>query len=398
MTSTSEHVVYASFDRVSALQRPWDDFAEQVGGDIYSTYDWCRVWWRHYGRGRHLQLHIFSEGRQLIAVVPLFYERLRLGPLSLRTVRLVGCDHSVTTCAPLIRTDRMAPVISSIVDHLDRNGPWDLLHFGPLPAYYGHGSALAEALRRCPSVADVIYNDRGGPHIVFDLPESYDAYLGALSRKERHNVRRGERLLDQTHSWQVSVVPNEQVDDAFHLFVQQHQTQWRQRAQLGHFSDWPEAQTYHHEMAVTQSHRNRLMLLRMDADGECVGFNYNYRFGQRLHWILTSRSVEPKWDLYSPGRLLHCAAVRAAIGAGIRQIDGLRGMYDYKLRLGGSLLQLQSVSGIHRGLVSRLRFRMTRFNARLLDLLYYRMWFGRLAPRVPYLQRSLWPVWIRSRI
>ena len=82
----------------------------------------------------------------------------------------------------------------------------------------------------------------------------------------------------------------------------------------------------------------------------------------------------------------------------MRQIDGLRGFYDYKIRLGGQVLQLQSVAAIHEGNGSRLRARIARCGFRLLDRFYYRLWFCHVAPQLPYLRRPLWSVWLRSRM
>jgi CelD/BcsL family acetyltransferase involved in cellulose biosynthesis len=393
-----QHGVYVSFDDVRDLQPRWDAFVKETGGDIFSTFDWCEVWWRHYGYGRQLQIHVFHENGQLVAVLPLFWERLRLGLLSVRLVRIVGCDHSVTTCGPVIQPNRMAEIMRLVIDHLDRSFRWDLLHFGPLPGYYRRRSDLTEALGCHPSVAEVAASGEDGPHIVFDLPESYEAYLASLSGNERSNIRSREKRLKKNHTPRTVVIAPEEVDGAFAQFVKQHQVQWRQQRKLGHFGDWPASEAYHHEMAVTQARHGRLLLLQHDVDGMNLGYQYNYRFGSRVHWILTSRTLDPKWDWCSPGRLLHSATVKAAIDAGATQIDAMRGLYDYKLRLGGKVLQLQSVAAIHRGFGSWARVWAARHAARMLHFLYYRIWFGRLAPRFPNLRRPLWCTWIRSRI
>ena len=392
------HSVYGSFAEAHDLQPAWDRFVESAGGDIFSTFDWCEVWWRHYGQRRRLQIHVFWDQGGIVAVLPLFWERLRLGPLSVRLVRVVGCDHSVTTCQPVIRLNCIADVMRSVIDGLDQMFRWDLLHFGPLPGYYSQRCPLAETLHRCRSVAEVLCCGDEGPHIVFDLPETYQAYLAGLSSNERHNIRKRELRLDQKHRRDVVIATPDDAARAFGEFVRQHQSQWQGRGQLGHFRDWPGALAYHHEMAVTQARHGRLLLLQYDVDGTNLGYQYNYRFGSRLHWILTSRTLDPKWDWCSPGRLLHCATVKAATDAGARQIDAMRGLYDYKLRLGGKVLQLQSVAAIHRGFGSWVRVWAARHAARMLHLLYYRICFGRLAPRFPYLRRPLWRTWIRSRI
>lgn len=392
------HTVVESFDDAARLQPQWDALVEKTEGDIYSTYDWCAVWWSHYGNGRHLQIHLFHQGDRLVSVIPLFGERLWIGLLPLRIVRLVGCDHSVTTCAPVIDGDWFGVVLPLLIDHLEARGAWDLLHFGPLAGYYNHGNDIARALDECRNVGNVAIRNNDGPHTVFDLPAGFDTYLNNLSPKVRRAIRKRSKRFSAAHRRNVIVVPPDQVKRAFLEFIQQHQAQWRQRGQLGHFRDWPDSEAYHGDMVEAQARHGRLMMVRLEGDGEQVGCQYSYRFGRRVHWILNSRSLDPKWSAYGPGTLLFCALASAAIDAGATQVDGLRGYYDYKVRLGGMVLQLSSIGVIHRGVLSALRVRLARYGAGLLHLLYYRIWFGRLAPRFPRLQRPLWSAWIRSRI
>lgn len=393
-----QHCVYTDFRQVTDLQQAWDACVEAGGADVFSTYDWCNVWWQHYGYGRRLQIHLFRQGSRIVAVFPLFWERLWLGPLSVRVVRIVGSDHSVTTCGLPVCPGKMRETVKAVVKELDRSWAWDLLYFGPLSGYFTQRAALAEALRGCSSIGEAVADGNVGPHICFDLPRTYEMYLDTLSSNERHNIRKRERRLNKKQDLCVGIVTPAQLTEAFGDFVRQHQTQWQHQGQMGHFDDWPGARAFHYDVARAQSRRGRLMLVQLRAGGETLGYQYNYRFARRVHWILTSRTLNSAWTYYSPGRLLHCAVVRAAIESKVRQIDAMRGLYDYKLRLGGLVLQLQSVAATHEGFSRWLRVGIARHGFRLLDRFYYRIWFCRLAPRLPYLQRSLWSVWIRSRI
>ncbi|MBN1341540.1 MAG: GNAT family N-acetyltransferase [Phycisphaerae bacterium] len=395
---TLRHSVRAGFEELRHLQSAWDGLVANVSGDVYGTYDWCAVWWRHYGYGRRLHIHLFHDGDELVGAVPLFTERLPLGPMSIRAVRLVGCDHSVTTCTPIVRPDRLGDVVRSLIAYMDRHMGWDLIHLGPLPCYYAHRSGLAEAAKACPAVGRTVEVTDAGPHGVFELPRTYAGYLSGLSRNERQNIHKRERRLEKAHRLDAVVVGPDDLDAAFEEFVGQHQAQWRAVGQLGHFADWPGAEAYHREMAARQARHGRLMLLRLSVDGECIGYQYNYHFAERVHAILASRTLDPQWECHSPGRLVHCAVVRAAIERGAGRMDALRGEYEYKRRLGGALGCLQAVSMIHRGLACRLRVGQARANARLLDLLYRRIWVNRLAPRLSSPRRPLRDVWIRSRI
>ena len=36
--------VYGSFDDAGISREEWDQFVSDTDGDLYVTYDWCRIW------------------------------------------------------------------------------------------------------------------------------------------------------------------------------------------------------------------------------------------------------------------------------------------------------------------------------------------------------------------
>ncbi len=395
---TLVHSIHHNFDEVVYVQPEWDEFVERCGGDLFLTFDWCRIWWRHYGENRHLEIHLFRVGERLIGILPLFRETLRFGPMSARLIRLVGCDHSVTTCGFAIDSGWIREIVSSLVERITGGPAWDMIHLGPLPGYFIGSNAVARAFRAQRNIGFVSASTDDGPQIVFDLPESYDTYLAALTSRERNNIRSRKRKLEKTHSVIESLATGEDIPIWFDSFVAQHQRQWQAQNQLGHFRDWPESTEFHRELAMKLGELDRLRLLCLDVDGNPVGYQYNYRFGSRVHWVLGSRDHASYWDQYSLGRYLHCATVERSIAEGATQIDAMKGMYDYKVQLGGKVVGLQSISVVRRSTASAIRVCGVRLLARALHLIYYRIWFNRVGSRFPSLRRPLWRRWIRSRI
>ena len=77
----------SSFQESSIGREEWDRFVYEVGGDLYVTYDWCRIWWQHYGDLRQLRLYIFRRGGQLVGLAPMFIEEIRLGLIKLKIAK-----------------------------------------------------------------------------------------------------------------------------------------------------------------------------------------------------------------------------------------------------------------------------------------------------------------------
>jgi len=391
---------FDSFDDAAQLREAWDALVERVGGDLFSTFDWCAIWWKHFGRGRRLELHAAWSGSDLVAVLPMFRETIGWGPVGLRVVRVVGCDHCVTTCNVAIEAQWTEQTAQLLVEAIESGGPWDLLQFGELPGYAENASMLVEALRKCPQVGKVLFDDNAYPHNVFDVPGDYDAFLAGLSTKERRNVRRDERQLQQKDGAAQLEPRDDEIRRAFDDLVAQHQGQWTARGRLGHFGDWLGVEDFHRETASSLAARGRLALVEVRAEGRLLASEYAGRFGRRVHWIIGGRSAEVS------SRIGFCALLRSAIRDGATLIDALPGSYDYKRRLGARTLGVKTITVRPRGGRGRLRLAIVRGGTRLLSLAYHRLWFWHLAPwlrmkfprlRLPMLRAGLWRRFLRAR-
>ena len=392
---------HSSFEQAEPLREEWDDFVQRVEGDLFTSFDWCATWWKYYGRGRRLELYLAFEDEELVAVLPLFRETVRWGLVSLRVVRIVGCDHSVTTCNVAIDPTRIGPVVAALMRDLARGGRWDMIHLGELPGYWPHGPELADAFRRCPEAGEVAYSPDDYPHMVFEVPATFDAFLAGLSLKERRNVRRDERKLEAAGRVERGFVAEAgELEEAFSRLVEMHTACWAEQGRLGHFGEWPQAEAFQCEVARRLLDGGRLVLVRVRINGECVAAEYGGRFGARVHWIVVSRRQE------MTSRIGFCALLRSAQELGLRQIDALPGYYDYKRRLGAHTLGVRTITVLAPRTASHVRARLFRAVTRAIDVVYHRAWFWRGAPwirrrfptlRVGFVRAGLWPRYIRAR-
>lgn len=392
---------YESFADAEQLRGEWDALVERVGGDMFSSFDWLAVWWKHFGTGRRLILHVARAADELVAVLPVFAETIHWGPLGLRVVRIVGCDHCVTPCNVAIHSEWIEPVVDAWMRALKDATDWDLIHLGELPGYYGDGRALARALRESNPSDTVQLGERDYPHMVFDVPQDYESYVASLSTKERRNVRRDERSLEQRNGAR-SLAPHDrdEADTTFGQMIAMHQEHWNARGRLGHFAEWPGIEAFHRDFLDVLWKRNRLALVSVTSGQELEAVEYGGYFGARLHWITGARTQR------STSRVGFCALVRAAVQRGVQVIDALPGHYDYKRRLGARVLSVGSIAVVSARMRSRLRHRLFLAVTRLVSLAYHRLWFWHLAPwlrvrglgaRLRFLNKSLWRRFVRAR-
>ena len=392
--------LFCSFEELAPLREQWDNLAASVGSEIFLTYDWCRIWWKYYGANRDLRVWVFQKGADLVGVVPLFIETMWLGPVQIRAARLLVCDHTLAQFSVPIVSSHLEEVIGRLGEALLRE-KWDILHIGPIAGLYGHYDALKDALHRAFSEMCSVSCKQKQVQTYYFLAETWEAQLAGLSKSGRKHIRRSRRELeevmrDEPGDLAYDLAATENVDEMFSEFVDMHQNIWRKKGRPGHFGDWPDAVDFHREMAHTQLERGRLRLMRIHWGQRCLAYEYAYRFGDKYFAFLSARSGSQDVADIGLGSVMFAEHVKAAMSENVKYIDDMESKYDYKLRLGGRLFPMKDIYVIRRKLLSVVRTRVFWLLSKLLHLGYFRIWYMRIAPRLPLRRRPIWRTWIRS--
>ncbi len=382
--------VYSCFEDLADLRADWDAFIEANAADIFLTYDWCRIWWQYYGEGRTLAIYVFRAQNRIVGILPLFSERIWLGPLWADAVKMLGADYTLGQHGFPVERSYLSSALRLLTLSL-ANSKWDVLFLGNLSGRYAGHEDLRQALRASFDSPRERVTVLKLPHMYFDVAEDFDAYLGTLKKKDRQLMRSTYRKVKG--SFRTQLADSQNFAEMFDDFVAAHQAFWRGRGRRGHFGDWPRSHEFHRSVAREQLSHGRLRLLRVSTEDGGEGFQYSYRLGRRYYEVLMGRRLDGKGASVDIGRLLFGEQLRLAIADGVGDIDSMRGIYDYKRRIGGIVTQ------IHRFCVLRGSVRLAAWRqlARLLDLVYYRAWFCRLSMKLKLGNRKpLNRTWIRT--
>lgn len=234
-------------------------------------------------------------------------------------------------------------------------------------------------------------------NVFFNLPDSFGEYVAGLAKKPRSNFNRASAQLARVHRVTSDVISSAAgVRAEFGDFCRLHDAQWRTAGKLGHFGDWPRAYEFNRDLVRALGDQGLVRFYRILAGDQVVSSQFAFVFGDCIYWRLPARLCGPEWDKYGLGALGLVRKIEGSISEGLKTIDAGRGYYPYKLHYGGREYPLRTVQFVRRGPGVSARVRYFRLLASLLDVAYYKVIFSRLAPRIPVLQRPLWPLWIRS--
>ena len=385
---------YNSYDEILTLQEEWDIFVECNGQDIFMTFDWCRIWWKYYGKDRKLRVFIFRESDQIVGIMPLFEESISLGLMKVRVLKPIGSDFTLSQIIlPLNKryTDQIVLEFSEIMS----KNKWDIIYLGPCSGLFDDISMLFESLSRSFENTSL---KRVFDQTVFDLGDSIDDYISRLSKKERKEHRKLYNVLTENglnvESFEYENCIGPEMDNFFDM----HSRQWNEKGKAGHFGDWPLSEQFHREQACCQSKRGRLRLLSLRLNGNIVSYKYGYQVGDTLFAILTSSESESGFKV-SFGRLSFYEQLRLCFRHGIKIIDSMRGFYSHKSRLGGKIRDIQAIIIVNDTLGSRFKFSYLKRIACLYNKIYYKLLYCKLFPKFNISKRvQLNKFWIRTNM
>jgi len=128
--------IFEDFEDLTNLQPEWDAFMEEVDAEIFMSFDWCRIWWKFYGKKRRLAIYVFRHEKHICGILPIFIERIWLGPISVRVIRIVGADYVPVTVSVPVKEDYLDLVVKIFVEKIQERWRWDLIYLGALSGKY----------------------------------------------------------------------------------------------------------------------------------------------------------------------------------------------------------------------------------------------------------------------
>ena len=309
---------------IQEIQEAWQALLPQGSLDtIFVLPQWQQAWWSEFGDDAEPLLLSLPGSQGLDGLAPLMRRQGR--------ITLMGdedlYDYNDLLVVPGVE-DSFYPLL---LDRLQEE-QWDSLEFFPLPSD-------SPTLERMPDLASgrgyevEILKEDVCP--IAELPESWDQFLGGLSKKDRHELRRKLRRLEGVgdYRWHCCATP-EEVDgnlDSFLALVR------LSREDKDRFMT-PRRESFFRNAIGAMARLGVVRLFFMEMEGRPVASALCFDYGQSR--MLYNSGFNPQYSYYSVGLLLKALCIRDAVETGLSCFDFLRGDEPYKYDLGGKDQQL----------------------------------------------------------
>jgi CelD/BcsL family acetyltransferase involved in cellulose biosynthesis len=317
---------------LAELREDWTRLAD-ASGNLFSTWEWADVWWRHLGDARPLHLVAArDDSGAVFAILPLYLARGRP-----RTLRFVGhgpADRLAPVAAPEDRSRAAAALREALDSGL---ADWQVAVLDRLPGEEGWPALLGEGAFRTE------------PSPVLD-PEGRDweAFLASRSKNFRDQVRGRERKLGRKHEIAYRLTEDRaRLDADYDALVRLHRERWGEESR----SFVPPRDQLHREFAAAALERGWLRLWTLDVDGRPGAAWLGYRFGGAEWYYQAGR--DPALEREAIGFVLMAHTVREALNEGVSEYRLLLGGEAYKDRFATADPGLETVV-VARGATGRL--------------------------------------------
>ena len=295
---------------IEAYRDTWSELAD-TARNIFATWEWNDLWWRHYGGGRSLRLAVIrDEEDEVQAIVPLFLWSKR----PVRTLRLLGHGHG----------DRLGPI--SRDDEPETAAKALRLALATEPHDVFVGDWLAGDRDWAGVLGGRAVRTTGYPILALREASWLD-FLARRSRRFRKSLRHARNRLDRDHD--VRFRPTEaetlaeDLDEAFRL----HRARFASHRGCNFCGAH---ERFQREFARVAFERGWLRLLLLEVDGTPVACEYGFQFHDAYFAYQGGR--DPAWDRHSVGFLLEVESIRRALEEGATEYRFLGGEEGYKYR------------------------------------------------------------------
>jgi len=288
-------------------------------GSVFVLPAWLEVWWQAFQPRSELAIKAVREDSDVIGVAPLQVKDGRALFIGSADV----CDYIDFIVVP----GKEREFFNVLLDDLNKQGI-KALELNPVrPDSTAMTYLLPVAQERSYAVAQ----EQEAVSLELDLPATWDNYLNLLTKKQRHEVRRKLRRLEQAAgvNYTCSDVKADcdlLLDKFLKLFA------LSPKEEKANFMN-PQMEAYFRNLAKAMAGLGLLKFGVLEVGGQPAAMIMGFDYNDTLY--LYNSAYNPEYNHLSVGLLSKVLCIRESIQRGRKKWDFLKGAERYKYDIGG---------------------------------------------------------------
>ena len=310
-----------TFDSITSY---WRDPQHNLEWDcLFVVPGWLKVWWDKFAGDQTAHLCAVRHKSELIGIAPLMVQG--------KTARLMGdpdvCDFVDVIAAP----GSGRAFFQNLIPYIKKQGVTHL----DIGAVRSDSIVFRHLVAVAKDLSYEIICDPEDVTMELDLPASWDDFLNQLTGKERHEIRRKLRRLNEAAHVNFRVVENpgdvaKEIDTFLALFK-------LNRSDKSEFMT-DQRVSFFRALAVEMAAARILKLFFLDLDEMPAAAVMCFEHHSTMY--LYNNGYDLRHKSLSVGLLSKVFTIKESIQRGKTRYDFLKGPESYKRRLGGKPIQL----------------------------------------------------------
>jgi CelD/BcsL family acetyltransferase involved in cellulose biosynthesis len=290
---------------------------------IFMLPEWMQTWWQVFGEGFKPHIRIVNDGEKVIGIAPLMIKD--------STAYLIGstdvCDYVDFVIVPGSEQE----FFNTLFDDLKKNGVkiLDLKHVRP------DATVIKSLVPLAKRNNFHVTAEEEAVSFEMDLPSSFEEYLLTLSSKQRHEVRRKLRRLNEEGKIEYRFIEAGSelpaaLDTFFRMFTESREDKAAFLTE--------QMKSYFRLLVDNMKQLGLLKMGVLELDSKPVAEILCFDYNDCIY--LYNSGYDPQYVSLSVGLLSKVFAIEDSISRGKRRFDFLKGAEIYKSHLGGKEVPL----------------------------------------------------------
>lgn len=310
------------YRRFQKIQSIWNEVLHSSEHDCpFLTHEWISSWWECFSEENSLEALLFKDEREKpVGIAPLMIQKNILRFIASEEVSDY-CDFAFMKGREKEFYESLYGYFKTLPSQIEKlelmNVPSSSSTLGYLPRLASkHGFSCAkEEIEVVP---------------VLELPSSYESYLGNLSKKKRHELRRKLRRMESLLGIRVEKITDSKILRSYlDEFISLHKQRSPSKAK---FWEKPKMTAFFHEMVYRFSLQKWIELIVLFYEKRILAVLLNFSYSTWTYFY--NVAFDRKFGWYSPGLYLFNHCIQDAISARKKYADFLRGREEYKYNFG----------------------------------------------------------------
>jgi CelD/BcsL family acetyltransferase involved in cellulose biosynthesis len=289
---------------------------------LFLTHEWFSAWWKSFGEGYSMEVLLYrNDDGSLAGVAPLMAKNRNLHLIASREVS----DYCDFFSLPERREDFFKDLLEYFKDSVGDLNKFEFINIKSSSPTLFFLPRLASEY----GFAYTIHEEEEVPGM--ELPASFEDYLGRLSRKNRHEVRRKLKRTESLGGIRIkrTTDPGEllsSIDGFIALHRESNPSKrrfWEKRGMMHFF----------HELIIQLAPRGWVELNVLYAGNETAAGLLNFSYADEV--LFYNSAFSPMFSSYNPGFYLFIQSIKEAVSEKKKRADFLRGREKYKYYFGG---------------------------------------------------------------